>query len=54
MKIGIAQIKPLKGDIERNLDKHLKFINNALEKQPDLLMFPELSLTGYEPELARS
>ena len=42
MKIGIAQIKPLKGDIERNLDKHLKFINNALEKQPDLLMFPEL------------
>ena len=46
--------KASKRDIERNLDKHLKFINNALEKQPDLLMFPELSLTGYEPELARS
>lgn len=53
MKIGVAQIKPLKGDIEKNLDKHLKFIESISEKKPDLLLFPELSLTGYEPELAR-
>lgn len=53
MKIGIVQLKPLKGDIEGNLNKHLKLIDAALEKQPDLLMFPELSLTGYEPELAK-
>lgn len=53
MKIGIVQLKPLKGDIEGNLNKHLKLIGAALEKQPDLLMFPELSLTGYEPELAK-
>lgn len=54
MKIGIVQIKPLKGDIEGNLDKHLMLIESVLEKKPDLLMFPELSLTGYEPELARN
>lgn len=53
MKIGIVQLKPLKGDIEGNLNKHLKIIGAALEKQPDLLMFPELSLTGYEPESAK-
>lgn len=53
MKIGIVQLKPLKGDIEGNLDIHLKFIADSLEKQPDLLMFPELSLTGYEVELAK-
>ena len=53
MRICIAQIEPIKGDIQKNLDKHLKFITAALAKRPDLIMFPELSLTGYEPELAR-
>ena len=53
MKIGVAQIRPLKGDIEKNLDKHLLLIESALEKRPDLLLFPELSLTGYELELAK-
>jgi predicted amidohydrolase len=53
MKIAIVQIEPIKGDIEKNLDKHLECINETLEIQPDLLMFPELSLSGYEPELAK-
>lgn len=52
MKIGIAQIKPVKGSIEQNLNNHIKIINKAAEKKADLMMFPELSLTGYEPELA--
>lgn len=52
MKISIAQIEPVKGDIERNLARHLLFIEAALEKKADFIMFPELSLTGYEPELA--
>lgn len=52
MRIGVAQIKPIKGDIEKNLNKHLRLIESTLEQRPDLLMFPELSLTGYEPELA--
>ena len=52
MKISIAQIEPVKGDIERNLARHLLFIEAALEKKADFIMFPELSLTGYETELA--
>lgn len=53
MKISIAQIEPIKGDIEKNLSKHLKFIEAASSRRSDLIMFPELSLTGYEPELAK-
>ena len=53
MRIGIAQIESVKGHIEKNLEKHLKFIEAMAEKKPDLMMFPELSLTGYEPELAK-
>jgi predicted amidohydrolase len=53
MKISIAQIEAIKGDIEKNLDKHLQFIEAASSGQSDLIMFPELSLTGYEPELAK-
>lgn len=52
MKISIAQLEPVKGNIEKNLNKHLKFIEAASERQSDLIIFPELSLTGYEPELA--
>lgn len=53
MKISIAQIEAIKGDIEKNLDKHLQFIEAASSGQSDLIMFPELSLTGYEPGLAK-
>lgn len=53
MKISIAQFEPIKGNIERNLNKHLMFIEAAAQMQPDLMMFPELSLTGYEPDMAR-
>lgn len=52
MKIGLAQIKPYKGDIPQNIDLHLNWIRKAVEEKVDLIVFPELSLTGYEPELA--
>jgi predicted amidohydrolase len=52
MKIGLAQIKPYKGDISQNIDLHLNWIRKAVEEKVDLIVFPELSLTGYEPELA--
>jgi predicted amidohydrolase len=47
MKIAIAQIKSVLGDFEQNLQKHLEFIRKALENKADLVIFPELSLTGY-------
>ena len=53
MIIGIAQIRPIKGDIAANIDKHRQFIEEASTLKASALFFPELSLTGYEPELAK-
>ena len=47
MKIALAQFSPRLGDIEKNLDLHLKFIEKARRRKADLIVFPELSLTGY-------
>jgi predicted amidohydrolase len=47
MKIAIAQIKSALGDFEKNLQKHQDYIHQALESKADLIIFPELSLTGY-------
>lgn len=53
MKICAAQIKPVKGDIQTNIEKHKKFIALAVSYAADLIIFPELSLTGYEPAMAK-
>lgn len=47
MRIGIAQTRPQLGRLEQNVENHLNLINKAKEKQVDLLIFPELSITGY-------
>lgn len=54
MKIAIAQLQSVRGDIAQNKEKHLRFVALAAEKQADFLVFPELSLTNYEPLLAES
>jgi predicted amidohydrolase len=53
MKVCVAQIKPLKGDIIANIDKHLQLIKLAILHKANAVFFPELSITGYEPELAK-
>lgn len=53
MKICVAQIKPISGAIDKNIAEHTKWINCAAQNGADAVFFPELSLTGYEPELAR-
>ena len=53
MKICIAQTKPIKGNISANIEAHKKFIEIALTLNAEAIFFPELSLTGYEPELAK-
>jgi len=45
--LGLVQINTALGDVELNLEKHLAFIEQARHEQVDLLIFPELSLTGY-------
>jgi len=47
MKIALAQIAPRLGDPDSNLSLHLEFARRARLKGADLVVFPELSLTGY-------
>lgn len=47
LTIGLAQIDARLGDVEGNLERHLEWIERAREKGVELLLFPELSLTGY-------
>ena len=35
------------GDVERNVEEHLKLLREAAERHATLVVFPELSLTGY-------
>ncbi|MEW5856235.1 MAG: carbon-nitrogen hydrolase family protein [Cyanobacteriota bacterium] len=53
MKICVAQTKPIKGDIQSNIDNHKKLIELAVFNEADIVIPPELSLTGYEPELSK-
>jgi predicted amidohydrolase len=45
--LGIAQFSPVLGDLDKNLALHDKFLREAEGQGVDLLLFPELSLTGY-------
>lgn len=47
LNLALAQINTRLGDTEANLAKHLEFIREARAREVDLLIFPELSLTGY-------
>jgi predicted amidohydrolase len=47
LKVGLAQISPKLGDLEANLALHLQQIKEASKQGVELLIFPELSLTGY-------
>lgn len=53
-KISVAQIASVKGDVDENIITHLKAIEKASEIGVSYLVFPELSLTGYEPEIAEN
>src|SRR5262245_28957477 len=52
MRICVAQLRPIAGDIEANVGKHDVLLALALSQNAHLVCFPELSLTGYEPKLA--
>ncbi len=48
LTIGAAQSHSIAGDINVNIDQHLRFMQVAANNGVELLVFPELSLTGYE------
>lgn len=52
MRICLVQSQFIKGDVKANMDLHLKCIKTAIQSRADLIVFPELSLTNYEPKLA--
>ncbi|UII31412.1 carbon-nitrogen hydrolase family protein [Fulvivirga ulvae] len=52
MIIAAAQTVPVRGDIPANLERHYELIREASEHGVQLIAFPELSITGYERELA--
>ncbi|WP_409415883.1 carbon-nitrogen hydrolase family protein [Flavobacterium sp. PS2] len=52
MILAAAQTKPKRGDIDSNLLDHYRLIELAITKNADLIVFPELSITGYERENA--
>jgi predicted amidohydrolase len=57
LRVAAAQIDPTEANIAENLEKHFAFIDEARDRGVELLVFPELSLTGYQlrsktPDLA--
>jgi len=49
MKIAIAQINTTVGDINGNFEKIISNLTKAKNEKTDLVVFPELTLTGYPP-----
>lgn len=47
IKLALAQFNTQLGNVPANLEKHLDLIDQATAQEADLLIFPELSLTGY-------
>ena len=47
LNLALVQIASKLGDVEGNLERHLGFIKEARTGKADLIVFPELSLTGY-------
>jgi predicted amidohydrolase len=52
MIIATAQTKPIRNDTKANLLEHYRLINLAVSQGADLIVFPEMSITGYERENA--
>jgi NAD+ synthase (glutamine-hydrolysing) len=49
MRIALAQIDNTVGDLEANAAKILDFAHQGTQKGAELVVFPELALTGYPP-----
>jgi NAD+ synthase (glutamine-hydrolysing) len=50
LRIALAQIDPTVGDIDGNAAKIVDWSARALDEGADLVLFPELTVTGYPPE----
>ena len=50
MRIALAQMNPVVGDLDGNREQILARLDEAKQAGADLVLFPELAVTGYPPE----
>ena len=50
LNIVMAQVNPLVGDVAANVEMVLEHVERAVQLGGELVIFPELTLTGYPPE----
>ena len=50
MRLALAQINTVVGDLDGNRDRMLARLEEARAAGADLVLFPELAVTGYPPE----
>jgi len=50
MRLGLGQFNSVVGDIAGNVETMSRIYRQAMEKDVDLLVFPELAACGYPPE----
>ncbi len=50
LRVALGQFNPTVGDLRGNTDRMLDLVEQARERQADLVAFPELAVTGYPPE----
>ena len=54
MRIALAQLNPLVGDLVGNAERILEACHQAHQQQADLVVTPELALWGYPPAICCS
>ncbi len=47
LRVGMGQINPILGDFPANRDKIIQYIKIAEEQRCDIVLFPEMAITGY-------
>jgi NAD+ synthase (glutamine-hydrolysing) len=50
MRLALAQINTVVGDLDGNRDLILGRLEEARDHGAELVLFPELAVTGYPPE----
>lgn len=50
LRLALAQINPVVGDLAGNSKKIISCVQRAKQHKADIVVFPELALTGYPPE----
>lgn len=50
IRIAVGQINSTLGDFDNNIKKIIDYIKEAKNKESDIILFPELAISGYPPE----